>query len=206
MKYPDDYINKIICGDCLEVMKGIPSGAVDLVLTDPPYGWGQDIKGRNVCGTTEWNVRPDDEVFRELNRISSKQIIWGGNYFDLPRTRCFFVWDKKQPIRQFARCEYAWTNLGQNADIFEYPCYGNINREENRCHPTQKPVALMAWCLNKIPDAQLIIDPFLGSGTTAIACKKLNRNFIGVELNSDYCKIAQERLNGIPESLFKEGR
>ena len=203
MKYPEDFLNKIIQGDCLEVMKQMPDKCVDLVVTDPPYGIGMSVqigkkKGEkgDKWNSDEWDIKiPDKEVFKEIMRVSKNQIIWGGNYFNLPATRCFLIWDKVQRI-DFADCEMAWTSFNTSAKIFTF-ARSNLQgfRFPERKHPTQKPVQLMEWCLQKFSkENDLILDCFIGSGTTAVACKKMDRNFIGIEISEKYCQIAESRL------------
>jgi len=211
MKYPDDFINKIICGDCLEVMKEMPDKCVDLVLTDPPYGINENpyrVANRGKLAKTryygEWDwdkERIEKKHFDEIFRISKNQIIFGGNYYldYLHPTSCFIVWDKDNFGNDFADCELAWTSFKSAVRIFKWRWSGMLqeymSNKEIRQHPTQKPLALFTWILKKYSkESDLILDPFLGSGTTAEACKLLHRNFIGIEINPEYCKIAEERL------------
>ncbi|MDD5353128.1 MAG: DNA methyltransferase [Candidatus Omnitrophica bacterium] len=215
MKYPDDYINKIICGDCLDVMKGIPDKSIDLVLTDPPYGIerfknveketsGCFAKRGTFKNASQWNnLKPDERHWQEIFRISKNQIIWGGNNFTLPNTEYFIIWDKKQAMPNFARCEYAWVSMGLKspAKIFEYSI-NKVNHSE-RFHPTSKPVKLFKWIIKEYSkEIDIILDPFMGSGTTAVACKELGRRYIGIEISEKYCEIARKRLENIPERLF----
>ena len=185
---------KLIQGDCLEVMKSIPDGSVDMVLTDPPYGIG--ISGNPFRGKFEkkkWdNFTPSQEYFSEMLRVSREQVIWGGNYFSahLPPSRGFYVWDKMQPEKfSSAMCEQAWVSRQAPAKMFRQRVTAF-----KKFHPTTKPENLMSWCLEWFPEAGTVLDPFMGSGTTGVACKNLNRNFIGIELDPDYFKIAQERI------------
>ena len=213
MNWPDDYINKIICGDCLEVMKGIPDGAVDLVLTDPPYGIerfkrvGEETKGcfaerGTFKGSELWNNhKPTSDYWAEMFRLSKHQIIWGGNNFDLPPSEYFVIWDKQQMMPNFAQCEMAYVSMGLKspAKIFPYSIM-RLN-STGRIHPTQKPLELFKWCVsNHTAVGAIILDPYLGSGTTCVAAKQLGRKFIGIEINPDYCKIAEDRLR--QEELF----
>ncbi len=206
MTWPDDYINKIICGDCLDIMKGIPDGVIDAVITDPPYGigavwvggsghgWGKADKAKLI--RNEWDfASPDQKYFNEIFRISKNQVIWGGNYFDLPKSRGWFVWNKPERNFTLAEAELCWTN--RDTVIRVYDC----NRSDaNRRHPTQKPIKLMRWCLDKFSDCRLILDPFAGSGTTLVAAKQLGRKYIGIEISPEYCKTAEDRLR--QEELF----
>lgn len=207
MNYPKDFINKIICGDCLEVMKEMPDKCVDLVLTDPPYGikmdkgfggFGEPIARRRY-EDNEWdNQRPTKECFDNLIRISKKALIFGGNFFAdlLPMGTHWLVWDKLNTMPTFGDCELIWTNINRKSiKKYVYEFNGLIGKEDWREHPTQKPLDLIIRILNEYSiETGIILDPFLGSGTTIEACKLLKRNFIGIEINPDYCKIAEERL------------
>ncbi len=211
MKYPEDFVGKIINSDCLEVMKQMPDKCVDLVLTDPPYGIGEAAKAnerRGVLakaknyGKANWdNEIPSKEIFDEVLRISKNQIIWGGNYFVeyLKNSPCWLVWDKDNGLNDFADCELAWTSFPTAVRKFKWRWQGMLQEvmgdKEIRQHPTQKPQPLMEWCLENYsePDA-LILDPFLGSGTTAVAAKKLGRRWIGIEISKEYCTISEQRL------------
>lgn len=194
-------MNQIIQGDCLEVMKQFPDKYFDLCLTDPPYGIGISANPfRQKFVKSDWDSNtPSKEVFEEIMRISKEQIIWGGNYFSniLPPSKCFYVWDKVQP-QDFssAMCELAWVSKNSPAKMFRFRV-----TEYEKFHPTQKPLQLIEWCLEFFPEAKTVIDPFLGSGTTAIACQNLKRNWIGIEISPEYCEVARNRLYG---ELFKE--
>ena len=205
MKYPDDFLNKIICGDCLEVMKLMPDKCVDLVLTDPPYGIGADkgvgggiYKGRKYDG--DWDIRPQKEIFDEIQRISKQAIIFGGNFFTdlLPVNGHWIVWDKVGEIKfdnPYSGAELAWTSYQKNT-VKKYVIIqaGFIAKEKQRFHPTQKPVELFSSIMEDYLEDGIIFDPFLGSGTTAVAAKQLGRNYIGIEISPKYCQIAEDRL------------
>jgi len=191
-------INQIILGDCLEVMKQIPDGSVDMVLTDPPYGIDKKFKGGltgkmnfNSIVMKEWDKVPTKKYFDEIFRISKNQIIWGGNYFNLPPTRCFIVWDKKISFDfSLAMCEMAWTSFDKLAKIYRLS-----SDKKDRIHPTQKPLKLFEKCLiDYSNENDLILDCFSGSGTTAIACTKLKRKFICIEKDQDYHAMSVKRL------------
>ena len=199
-------INKIIKGDCLEVMKKMPDKSVDLVLTDPPYGGilnkksghGSLKKSVKKYGDDDWDYKPKKEYFDEIFRISKNQIIFGGNYFIdyLYPTSCWIVWNKLNGATDFADCELAWTSLNTAVRKFD-----KHSGDKDRFHPTQKPLELFKWIIaNYSEEGQTILDPFLGSGTTAVACKHLKRNYIGIEISEKYCKIARQRLR--QETLF----
>lgn len=187
-----ELLNKVFCEDSLSFMKRLPDKCIDLVLTDPPYGIGiANNPFRQKFEKQAWDDEtPSQEYFDEMERVSKHRIIWGGNYFNLPPSQCFYVWDKVQP-QDFssAMVEMAWVSRQSPAKMYKKRVV-----EIEKFHPTTKPVELMAWCLKFFPDAQIILDPFLGSGTTAIAAKMLGRNFIGVEKEQKYVDIANERL------------
>lgn len=178
-------------GDCLEVMPAL--GKVDAVVTDPPYGIGITHSARLAVsrglGGKDWDNAPAD--VSQIVALGVSAIIWGGNYFDLPPTRAPLVWDKDNAGRDFADVELAWSNLDMVARRF---VMRPMNMDGGKQHPTQKPVALMEWCLGFLPDAKTILDPFMGSGTTIVACAKLGRAGIGIELDPDYFDIACRRV------------
>jgi len=212
MTYPEDFINKIICADCLEVMKDIPDKSVDLVLTDPPYGINYNNKRlnryshskfadiKNDCGEIDYS-----KLIKEFQRIGKRVIVFGAINFakDLPYKGVWICWDKRTKIeadKAFGSpFELAWCDkIGGYDKIYRIMHGGVINADgpnSPRFHPTQKPVALFGRIINDFSNENdLIFDPFLGSGTTALACKNLKRNFIGIEISQEYCKIANERL------------
>lgn len=196
--------------DCREILPSLPK--VDLVLTDPPYGIGADKNlrankqhGNAVApskdyGLGDWDAQPpSDWIFGLIRELSRFQVIWGGNYFPLPPSQCWLVWDKKNGDNGYADCELAWTNLSKAVRKFEWRWMGmlqeDMGRKEYRDHPTQKPQALMRWCVSQAPDdCSVILDPFMGSGTTLRAAKDLGRKAIGIEIEEKYCEIAANRL------------
>ena len=188
--------------DCMDVMPFLDK--VDAVVTDPPYGIGAAKRGtigtsKNAevkdYGAKDWDsAPPPQDVIDFMRQISSYQIIFGGNYFSLPPTSCWLVWDK-QNTGDFADCELAWTNLKKSVRRIYWRWNGMIRKGDDvREHPTQKPEGVMRWCLTHIPDSKLILDPFMGSGTTGVACVKEGRSFIGIELDEDYFEIACKRI------------
>ena len=214
-------INKVYCGDCLDIMKEIPDKSIDLVLTDPPYGIdigkmnftnsvdGGVAKRNDYKGKADWDKEtPTKEYFEQIFRISKNQIIFGGNYFTdkLSSSGCWIIWDKRVEDKysnDFADCEMAWTSFKKPSRIIRYlwsgMLQGNMQAKEKRQHPTQKPTEVIRKILNDFSEPnQTILDPFLGSGTTAIACQELHRNFIGIEISPEYCKIAEDRLKQKP--------
>jgi DNA modification methylase len=201
---------KLICGDCLEVMKSIPDKSIDVVITDPPYGIGKDGQkessgvhgGRKGYEFKGWDsIRPDKQVFDEIQRVSQNQVIWGGNYFAdyLPATSKWLVWDKGQRINQ-SDGELAWTSFSGALRIY------TLNRvaimTDGAIHPTQKPASLMRWViLNNTREGDTILDPFMGSGTTGVACVQTGRNFIGIEIDPEYFAIAEKRIKDAQQQM-----
>lgn len=189
-------------GDCLDFMRSMPDKSVDAVITDPPYGIGVtkmtlgNGKNKIYRGESEWDVLPPAEVFREMERVSRFRVFWGGNYFanTLPASRCWLVWDKHTGSNTFADCELAWTNFDGVVKMFSRAWVGsNAKDTQQRVHPTQKPVDLMKWCI-ELSKAETVLDPFMGSGTTGVACSRLGRNFIGCEIDPTYFAIAERRI------------
>jgi site-specific DNA-methyltransferase (adenine-specific) len=181
--------------DCMEYMRGLPDKAFDLAIVDPPYGIDINSSGRlgHYGGKgKKWDAGiPGPEYFAELGRVAVNAIVWGGNYFHLPPTRCFLIWDKMQPEGvSFASCELAWTTFDQSAKTFYMRPQGDA-----RIHPTQKPVALYRWLLkNYAKPGQRILDTHLGSGSIAIACDMEGFNLVGCEIDADYIAGARKRL------------
>ena len=187
--YEQDGIT-IYNADCREVLPQLER--VDLVLTDPPYGIGIAANPfRQRFEKSNWDdCPPDVALFDLLRKISRDQIIWGGNYFPLPPSQGFLIWDKQQPEDfSSAMCEMAWTSRQSPAKLFRYRVVGY-----RKDHPTQKPVALMKWCIQRASESKTILDPFMGSGTTLRAAKDLGLKAIGIEIEKKYCDIAIERL------------
>ena len=186
--------------DCRQVLPFL--GKSDLLLTDPPYGIlsGSKSKGsgagklkNRILNRSEidWDMDPPSiEDLVLLQEKADKQIIWGGNYFDLPACRGLLVWDKCQPWPNFSQVEVAWTNVDKPASLFKH----DKSKIDSKTHPTQKPLALMRWCLSFLPDAKTILDPFMGSGTTLVAAKLEGRSAVGIEINEKYCESAAKRL------------
>lgn len=189
----------LYCGDCLEVMKSIPDKSIDAVITDPPYGIGiASNPFRQKFEKQEWDNAPaSQKMIDEIMRVSKHQIIWGGNYFDLRPSKGFIVWDKKQGEDfSSAMCEIAWCSVQKPAKMFSYSArYG-------REHPTQKPIDLMKFCIAFLPDEVItILDPFMGSGTTGVACVQTGRNFIGIEIDPTYFAIAEKRIRDAQQQM-----
>lgn len=212
-------------GDCLDLMKEYPDNYFDLILTDPPYGisaYSTGTMGGNVLAkqstytTTKWdNKRIEKEYFDEMQRVSKNQIIFGGNYYTdyLYPTSCWIVWDKQNGKNDFADCELAWTSFKTATRLYQYRwqgmLQGNMGKgKEKRIHPTQKPTPLFMWILKKYSNpTDLILDPFMGSGTTLEACRNTNRNCIGFEISNEWEKYYAKRcMKNIPqlENYFGE--
>ena len=199
-------------GDCRDILPTL--GKVDAVVTDPPYGidYGKAgaFKASHGWGIWRENVawdreRPSKDVFDAILLTSADQIIWGGNYFTdyLPPSMQWLIWDKAQRGFSLADFEMAWSSQHKAARIFQYgrgneKGFAPKSKEKQEflsAHPTQKPVEVMAWCLGFLPDARTILDPFMGSGTTGVACVQLGRKFIGIELEPRYFDIACRRIS-----------
>jgi site-specific DNA-methyltransferase (adenine-specific) len=189
--------------DCMDLMREAPDNAWDLAICDPPYGIGMSggnvgYKGFNDLERKEWDqATPTDEYFTELFRVSRVQIVWGGNYFPLPPSRCFIVWDKGAGFkgRTYAECELAWCSLDANAKIFARDPLARGDYH-GKIHPTQKPVALYKWLLqNYAKEGDKILDTHLGSGSIAIACYYMGYDLTGSELDPDYYAAMMERID-----------
>lgn len=183
--------------DCLEAMRAMPDNAFDLAIVDPPYGVDAGyMKLHNDSYTSHpWDTYPPtQEYFKELFRVSSAQIIWGGVHFQLPPARCFLVWDKKQPEGvSFAMAEMAWTSFASVPKIFyQHPTHVT---QGNRIHPCQKPVALYKWLLHNYGiEGGSILDTHLGSGSSRIAAHDLGFDFTAYELDTDYFNAQEARF------------
>jgi DNA modification methylase len=204
--------------DCLDVLPQIPEKSIDLVVTDPPYGIKMDkgfegFEGFGGFGKPiyrrryddDWDCsRPPKEVFNHIIRTCRLALIFGGNYFAdlLPLGHHWIAWDKLNTMPTFGDCELLWTNAKRKS-VSKITCEYNglLGKEESRNHPTQKPIKLLRDLIDRYDkEGGLICDPFLGSGTTAVAAKQLGRKFIGIEIEEKYCEIAAKRL--AQEELF----
>lgn len=197
--YPDIRLyNK----DCLPDMGQAPDKHYDVAIVDPPYGInagrgaGRSIRiaiSQGKIKGGDWDSEiPTQEYFDELFRISKTQIIWGGNYFPLPPSKSFIIWDKGETMynRDFAECEFAWASPDKPAKI--YKCNPT---QKDRIHPTQKPVKLYRWLLHYYSnEGDLILDTHLGSGSIALACWSMKRNLVAFEIDKDYYTAAVKRL------------
>lgn len=191
--------NHVYNMDCLIGMRQMQQQGIkaDWCITDPPYGIGEKFKGGKTAkmqfnGCLAWDKKPSKEYFDIIQQVSNDQIIWGGNYFEhLPPCRGFIVWDKLVSENfSLAMCEYAYVSKDGLAKI--YKC---CSEKTDRIHETQKPLRLIEWCINNYTrEGDLILDPFMGSFTTAVACHKLGRHYIGFEINPEYYKKGMARL------------
>lgn len=192
-------------GDSSDILPTL--GKFDAVVTDPPYGIGES-KGRNKSrgklaiskdyGDDDWDNDPiSKETVDFIRSISEWQIIFGGNYFELPPTKCWLIWDKENGATDFADAEMAWTNLNKAVRLKRYMWHGMLraNKEPRGDHPTQKPIGIMEWVISHLPEnVETIIDPFMGSGTTGVACVNMKKKFIGIEREKKYFDIACKRI------------
>lgn len=200
--YADEWVT-IYHGDSREIMPHLKP--FDLLLTDPPYGIGE-AGGKNKSrscmakskdyGVKSWDDQPVEEwVMHLARRLCEKQIIFGGNYYDLPPTKCWLVWDKENGENDFADCELAWTNMEKPVRRKLHRWHGMLRKgNESRHHPTQKPLEVMAWALKQAGEVQTVLDPWMGSGTTLRACKDAHVHCVGIEREREYCEIAVDRM------------
>ena len=182
-------------GDCLEYMRTMPAQSVDAVVTDPPYGIGfaaQPTKWQRRAGHLPVSWDNQQVIFDPF--IAPIVAIWGGNYFTLPVSRGWLAWVKPDAPPSMADMELCWTNRDMIARTIHHSIAATNG--ERVGHPTQKPLRVMTWCLDvlKIPPGATVFDPFMGSGTTGVACVRTGRNFIGCEIDETYFKIAQRRV------------
>jgi len=200
----------------MELMARYPDNYFDLAIVDPPYGiniqkmnYTQNTKGgvakrNNYSSITDWDSNiPKQEYFNELFRVSNNQIIWGGNYFNLPLTKSWIIWDKKTEDKysnDFADCEMAWNSFDKPAKIVRYLWSGmlqpDMKEKQKRIHPTEKPYQLYKWLLDKYAkEGDKILDTHLGSGSIAIACHDYKFNLTACELDKEYYDKAMQRIN-----------
>ena len=189
--------------DCLEYMRTLPDKAFQLAIADPPYGldpsasetWSDKSALKNRAWSKgkigeSWDKAPEQDFFDELRRVCENVIIWGGNYFDLPPSRCIICWDKVQPWENFSQVELAWTSFDSPAQLFQFD-----NRTGDKIHPTQKPVELYAYLLRKYAkEGDRIFDPMMGSQSSRIAAYKMGFDYVGCELDKEYFDKGCERF------------
>lgn len=195
---------RLILGDCREVLPLL--GRFDACVTDPPYGIGE-AAGKNASrcnlavakdyGDDEWDNEPcSPELIAQMRALSQWQIIFGGNYYEMPPASCWLVWDKENGNNDFADCELAWTNLPKAVRRIKFMWNGMLrqNGEARGDHPTQKPIGVMEWALGHLIDSHSVIDPFMGSGTTGVACVRHGLKFTGIEREPKYFAAACRRI------------
>jgi len=198
-------------GDCLEILPTLDR--VDAVVTDPPYGiadkWQGGHKQRSGWANqhtmkekrNSWDANPiTSDTAEKILKSGNQAIIWGGNHFELPPSRSWLIWYKgTNPNLKLGEAELAWSNLDQVVRVFRHK-RNNLTGSLANVHPTQKPTALMEWCLGFVDGT--ILDPFMGSGATGVACANLGRKFIGIEIEEKYFDIACERIS----AAYAQGR
>lgn len=206
----EQILSEVFNEDCIQVMKRYPDKYFDLAVVDPPYGLdfgafnrtNKDNNGNrykaNKYHNADWDKEtPTAEYFEELFRVSKNQIIWGGNYFDLPPTQCFIFWYKQNPVANFSDGELAWTSFNKPALCFDYRYYGNLEGKTSaskKIHPTQKPTELYDYCFSKFTkQADKILDTHLGSGSSRISANKAKLNFVGCEIDAEYFEAQNKR-------------
>ena len=210
-------ISEVYNCDCLEFMRNQPDNRFDLAIVDPPYGLpAKSTHGRgklkdrslNRGNIHQWDFRPPKEYFDELFRVSKNQIIWGGNYFELPPCRCFVCWDKEQVWENFSQCEFAWTSFDKPAKLFTASNRGGHIDKVN-WHPTCKPIELYKYLLKTFAKAgDTIFDSHLGSGSSRIAAYQMGFDFYACEINKEYYDQQEERFRKecLGEYVMKDGR
>lgn len=205
-------------GDCMEVLPTL--GRFDAVITDPPYGINADLSMHKTSGVvvghghrrvakrsyeqTNWdNAPPSTGLIGNILDMAPIAVLFGGNYFVLPPSKCWLIWDKKTN-GNFADCEMAWTNMDKPVKRIEHLWNGfaRAGNEERFNHPTQKPLAVMRWCIEQAGNPETILDPFMGSGTTGVAAIQLGRKFTGIEREPKYFDVACKRI----EQAYAQGQ
>ena len=193
----------LLLGDCREVLPTL--GRFDALITDPPYGLAEKLQGGTWGKAFEgaykdWDAVAPVTLVDQALQLTDKAIVWGGNYFPMPPSRCWLVWIKRDAVRTMAGCEMAWTNFDANAKYFDWTIAAT--NAERIGHPTQKPLALMRWCIEQAGNPETILDPFAGSGTTGVAAVQMGRKFTGIERDAGYFKIACQRI----EQAYAQGQ
>ena len=196
---------ELYLGDCRDVLPTLERASA--VVTDPPYGIGE-AAGKNASrgklavskdyGNDRWDDKPvSTELLALVLSAGHWQIVFGGNYYALPATSCWLIWDKENGASDFADAEIAWTNLPKAVRLIRYMWNGMLraNGEERGDHPTQKPIGVMKWAISHLPEpCDTILDPFMGSGTTGVAAVQMDRRFIGIEREAKYFDAACRRI------------
>lgn len=202
--------SEVFLEDCMIGMARYPDKHFDLAIVDPPYGIDKQLRGGRNFGKEYkkkgWDEAPGPEYFTELFRVSKNQIIWGGNYFALGRTRGFIIWDKENDGRDFSECEFAWTSFDRVSRIHRQRFIG----EKTSDHPTEKPNKLYRWILKIYGGSCIetkILDTHLGSGSSRIAAHDMGFDFTGFEIDKDYFEASEKRFqNHIAQlKIFQPG-
>jgi len=209
--YFETELGKLYCADSFEIMRKMATYSIDLIVTDPPYGIGENNKQHLTrgllakpkdYGNYDWDeTKIEKKYFYEMLRVAHNQIIFGGNYYidNLTNSPCWLVWDKDNGETDFADIELAWTSFKTASRKIKWRWNGflqqDMGNKEKRQYPTQKPLPVIQWTINKYskPD-DVIMDPFLGSGTTAVACEITKHKWIGVDKRKEACAIAKKRI------------
>jgi site-specific DNA-methyltransferase (adenine-specific) len=188
--------------DNMELMSRYPDKYFDLAIVDPPYGIGDSMltsggtwANKYKKGDASWDVKPSDEYWTELFRVSQIQIVWGANYFmdKLPPSRAFIIWDKIAHLPTMADCEFAWVSIDRNAKICKV--LRATQSDETRLHICQKPIKLYKWILdNYSKQGDKILDTHLGSGSIALACHDYGFELTACELDKEYYDAAIKRI------------
>ena len=207
----------LLLGDSREILPTL--GRADAIVTDPPYGISEARSGNSSrsslaisrdYGDDGWDDVPlDVEMIEALRAAARWQIIFGGNYYAMPPTSCWLVWDKVNGENDFADCDLAWTNLPKAVRRIKFMWHGMLRAhgEPRGDHPTQKPVGVMKWCIGHLPEPNTtILDPFAGSGTTGVAAIQMGRRFIGIEREQKYFDAMCRRIEAATKQpdLFVE--
>ena len=205
-------LSEVYLEDCVTALKRFNDNHFDLAIVDPPYGIKRFEK---PSGTTRfkiskmmqeegltWDIKPTEEYWNELFRVSKNQIVFGANNFVMPPSEYFLVWDKAQTVDNFATAEYAWVSMGlkKPAKIYRYSIHKH--NQTDKIHPTQKPIDLYRWILqNYAEQGNLILDTHLGSGSSRIAAYEGGFNFVGFEINAEYYEKQEKRFNDFKSQL-----
>jgi len=206
-------LSEVYLEDCVTALKRYADNYFDLAIVDPPYGYRtEQTKNINFRqNSKDWNIAPTNEYFNELKRVSKNQIVWGGNYFPYlwnEIQRGFIIWNKDNPVKNFADVEMAWTSFDILPKYYYY-AWGGLadgikgrNKIEKNVHPTQKPIPLYDWILqNYAKEGDLILDTHLGSGSSRIAAYKGGFNFVGFEIDQEYYEKQEKRFNDFKSQL-----
>jgi site-specific DNA-methyltransferase (adenine-specific) len=216
--YESDNVT-LYCADCLDVMREMDAGSVDVCVTDPPYGI-KITRSSKAIGTAthtsrkatndSWDDKiPTKEYFDEMFKVSKNQIVFGANYFweNFYSSQCYIIWDKREflPTVPFADTEFAWTSYTDKPSkryILRNHGFIRDSKDEKTGHPTQKPTELMVRILNDFTsEGDTVLDCFTGSGSTGVACVQTGRKFIGIEISEEYCQIARKRIQDAESQL-----